>query len=240
MSPRHFDIVGLPVRLALILLAACGGEDRQASLTADSVAVSPQIDARQHGSHNDAYIRPWKMGSGSTMAAPLASDQAVYLEVPYDAQRQSNWCWAASGGMVLSFLGRPTTQCQQANARFRGAKVPKDADCCNPLQCNWPGFPEFGDLAFQYRDEKPLTWEELTNQLRHGIPVAFSWFWKGGGEHMLVAIGFTTAGSQRWVYVHDPAPDVRQPPFIPYERYVEGVSYEHARDYFMPQFASAP
>jgi Papain-like cysteine protease AvrRpt2 len=45
--------------------------------------------------------------------------------VPLRGQETPVWCWAASGEMVMDFLGTDVSQCDEANKRF-GRN-----DCCN-------------------------------------------------------------------------------------------------------------
>jgi hypothetical protein len=254
--------------LALIMSAACRGTETSRRDSIESVQFASAHDLGRPGAADPAQptftaaasaspsasasafamdfpppdvaiIQPWKPGAGA-MTGPLpAPGTPVYLNVPLQYQERTRWCWAASGSMVLNFIGRPATQCQQANERFRNVPdVPKD--CCPPLRCDWSGYPLFTGVNFAIRQGNALSWDELTEQIRHGIPVAFTWNWVGGSEHMLVVIGFTVVNDRRWVFVHDPATGYRQLPFIPYDRFVDGSSYEHGRDYFIPNIASNP
>ena len=67
--------------------------------------------------------------------------------VTLKAQETNMWCWAASGEMVMDFLGTNVTQCDQANKRF-GRN-----DCCNtptPNACINGGWPEFDKYGFTF------------------------------------------------------------------------------------------
>src|SRR5262249_45338267 len=66
---------------------------------------------------------------------------AASLPIMVSAQELENWCWAASGQMVMKTMGEDVSQCSQANDRFHLA------NCC-PSQsaadgCDQGGWPEF-------------------------------------------------------------------------------------------------
>src|SRR5262245_11148967 len=78
------------------------------------------------------------------------------------AQEQSNWCWAASGQMIMNFLGVNVTQCQEANQRSGRT------DCCsNPGGCNFTGWPEFAanGFVFDLTSDTALTWAQVRSQI---------------------------------------------------------------------------
>ncbi|HZI77594.1 MAG TPA: papain-like cysteine protease family protein, partial [Gemmatimonadales bacterium] len=104
------------------------------------------------------------------------------------AQERTNWCWAASGQMVMSYLGVRVSQCQQAIRQFsRPGEAP--LQCCDPDQCNWTGYPEYSKFGLNEKLETtpPLTWDRLRYQLSVlKNPVAFTWKWKWQSfEHMM-------------------------------------------------------
>ena len=56
---------------------------------------------------------------GSTVAgAECAPVPATSLAVTLRPQETGMWCWAASGEMVMEYLGRAVSQCTQANDEF--------------------------------------------------------------------------------------------------------------------------
>jgi hypothetical protein len=119
-------------------------------------------------------------------------------------QEQSNWCWAASGEMIMDYLGVNVSQCQEANERSGRT------DCCtNPNGCNFTGWPEFDKFGFTFdrTSSTALTWAQLREQIFcKRTPVAFSWGWPGGGGHMMVAYGYVTLNNVNYVSVFDPLP----------------------------------
>ena len=148
-------------------------------------------------------------------------------------QETDMWCWAASGRMVMEFLGVPVTQCRQANERF-GRN-----DCCNqpvPGGCVMGGWPEFTkyNFGFQKTSSAPLSWNTTREQIscKHR-PFAFSWAWNGGGGHMMVVIGYATVNGANYVTINDPwAPNVGDQRIITYDAYSMGNGYTHWDDYY--------
>lgn len=130
------------------------------------------------------------------------SSQSVTLR----GQENSNWCWAASGQMVMSFLGNNVAQCTQANQRL------SRSDCCNgplPGGCNTTGWPEFAANGFRFdrTSNAPLSWADVRSQIHCAKkPFAFSWHWPGGGGHMMVVYGYATINNVNYVSVYDPLP----------------------------------
>jgi hypothetical protein len=127
---------------------------------------------------------------------PGASDNAcsprdsVTLPIALVPQELDNWCWAASGQMVMKSMGQEVSQCSQANDEFGLSCCPSTsaADGCN--QGGWPQFDKHHIQSMQTSNEA-LPLAELRTQIScRKQPVAFSWKWLGGGGHMMVAIGY--------------------------------------------------
>ena len=168
-------------------------------------------------------------GCASICIPTGAASQAVTLR----PQETELWCWAASGEMVMEFLGTSITQCDEANKRFGLT------DCCNnpvPAACINGGWPEFGKYGFSVRitSSAPLSWDNVREQIScKRKPFAFSWQWTGGGGHMMVAIGYATVGGVNYVTINDPwAPNVGDQRIITYDAYASGSGYTHWDDYY--------
>jgi hypothetical protein len=167
-------------------------------------------------------------GGGTVPAAPSSSSLGVTLF----PQETSMWCWAASAQMIVTFLGRPVTQCAQASARFKPLQCPCNL-CQSPVAtaCDQPGWPDFDSLGFHAlrTSGAPLSWEQLTQQLCsvpgcRNAPLAFSWQYEGGGGHMMVAKGYSVSPSGgRFVEILNPMaedePCVGAEDLIPYDTY---------------------
>jgi Papain-like cysteine protease AvrRpt2 len=150
------------------------------------------------------------------------------------------WCWAASGQMVMEFLGKNVAQCTEANNRF------SRWDCCQnptPGACVMGGWPEFQKYGFTYKttSDAALSWPDVRAQLAsrnngcRGTPFAFSWHWQGGGGHMMVATGYTTnAAGENFVFVNNPwPPEVGNTQTLTYDTFVElPGDHTHWDDYY--------
>jgi hypothetical protein len=153
------------------------------------------------------------------------------LPVNLYPQQTGMWCWAASGEMVMSYLGGMVSQCEQANRRLA------HTDCCNtptPDACIQGGWPEFDRYGFSYNTSGALSWDALKAQIDgRRAPFAFSWGWDGGGGHMMVVIGYKVINGQSWVTINDPwSPGTGSQRDILYSDYVDGAGYSHWTDYY--------
>lgn len=174
--------------------------------------------------------------ANTTCSSPMDSILAVTLR----PQQASNWCWAASGEMVMEYLGKPITQCVQANDRFNRS------DCCShptSTACNRPNWPYWQKYGFTFHQttDTPLTWDVITRQLAPRdeagnckfTPFAFSWYWEDGGGHMMVASGYRVIGNVRWLQIDNPFPvnkgDYRR---MSYDEYISGDDHTHWNDYY--------
>lgn len=164
---------------------------------------------------------------------PGGQDVSKSLAVERRNQETNMWCWAASGEMVMDYLGVNVTQCDQANKRLGKSNCcmsPVPNDC---VQGGWPEFDKFG-FTFAKTNSTPLTWEQIVEQIDVlKAPFAFTWAWTGGGGHMMVIYGYAEIGGIRYVMVHDPwPPGVGATRTITYDDYVSGPDYSHWDDYY--------
>ena len=149
-------------------------------------------------------------------------------------QETSSWCWAASGEMIMEYMGANIEQCDAANKRF-GRN-----DCCNspvPWACVNGGWPEFDKYGFtsSHTNNKALSWKQIKSQIYcKKKPFAFTWKYEDGSGHMMVAAGYQTIDGINLVYGYDPQSDgpLGGKAYIPYETYVSGPDYTHWDDYY--------
>jgi hypothetical protein len=149
-------------------------------------------------------------------------------------QLTTDWCWAASGQMILDFFKKHVSQCRQANEQF-GLN-----NCCSnntPGDCikgGWPHFETYG-LKPTLTCNQALSWDEVKTQIYcKQQPFAFSWRWPTGGGHMMVAIGYKTDGANRLVCVNNPLPEGTGDYYChSYEEYVSTTNHHtHWNDYY--------
>ena len=155
-------------------------------------------------------------------------------------QETPQWCWAASGQMVMEEAGtRTVPQCYEANQALGRT------DCCScptPAACVQPGWPQWSTWGFNNKTANPLSWAELVAKIDAGKPFAFAWGWNGGGGHMMVVRGYAVnllLGDS--VYVDNPwGPKGRCGPggnasgpfggdfeYISYADFLGGPGYDH-------------
>ena len=164
------------------------------------------------------------------------------LPVTSHPQETSMWCWAASGQMVMHYLGNNVPQCTQANNRFSRNDCPC-SQCTSPVSnppCvigGWPEFDKYG-FTFERTSDAALSWADLRKELSQQSycgkrPVAYSWHWSGGGGHMMVATGYVTVGGVDYVSIIDPwAPCSGDSRIMTYDAYVSGTGYTHWDDFY--------
>jgi hypothetical protein len=164
-----------------------------------------------------------------------ALPQTASLAVGLDSQELDNWCWAASGQMVMKNLGQEVSQCSQANDEFHLSSCCPSAGASD--DCNRGGWPEFEkhQIRFQRTSSQAISFADLQKQIacqKH--PVAFSWKWVGGGGHMMVAVGYAVLNGTNYVEVNDPwKPFQGSHYFVTYEEYVAAPNHhDHWDDFF--------
>ena len=165
------------------------------------------------------------------------------LPVPLHAQETSMWCWAASGQMVMGYLGTAVSQCTQANARTGATNCPCNQCGPNPqpnpacVTGGWPDFNRYGFDAVRTHNAA-VSWATLQQELSNNPgcgdrPIAFSWAWSGGGGHVMVAIGYSSVSGTNYVSIKDPwAPCEGDARIVTYAAYVAGSGYTHWDDFY--------
>jgi len=175
-----------------------------------------------------------KVGEDKEPGSGCMATTSKTLEVNLHAQQVDQWCWAASGQMIMEFLKHDVSQCVQAQNRLGLSTC-----CASPIPkvCNKPGWPEFAKYNFDFKrtTDTALSWDTLKEQIScKDSPVGFSWGWVGGSGHMMVAVGFKSGNGVNLVYVNDPwEPGVgkyRLP--MTYEEYVSGSDHTHWDDFY--------
>ncbi len=164
--------------------------------------------------------------------------------------------------MVIEFLGGGRIrQCEQARAAFGNptgttASSPKGIpnNCCDDdgvlvpgSDCDRQWYPQFDKWGFDavLRNEDPLSWDELTNEINEGRPFLFSWAETPPVNHMMVAIGYHEDLGDQMVFYIDPLKDpVTDSSMARFDQYNgtsnEDGEYQHRDDYFWIQPSTLP
>jgi hypothetical protein len=152
------------------------------------------------------------------------------LRLIFHPQLQTNWCWAATGEILMEEVaGTDFPQCEQVNKAFGGS-----INCCQlptPASCNRTGaliatLKNFGFTAdFSNR---PLSYEEIQKEICQGQPIAFElgqWHvhpWSTDYHYMIV-FGYETTAEGNFVWIYDPGLDKQSR--IPYEQFSAPGAY---------------
>lgn len=162
----------------------------------------------------------------------VCQERVLTLRFAPPPGRADNWCWAATGQMIMEMLGEEPAracQCRQAEQVLGVSGCCADPSSCAPAdtvptrcdQPRWPAFVEKPDrYSFGYAttcdalpdrqdddacDSKPLGWRQLTGELCAGRPVIASLRPRGSARgHTIVVKGFSTRPRRR-VLVVDPS-----------------------------------
>ena len=162
------------------------------------------------------------------------------LDTPLKPQETDQWCWAASGQMIMAFHNHDVSQCLQANNEFQRN------DCCvdsKPSACVRGGWPEFAKYDFDSERlfGTHLNWDQLREQIAcKKTPVAFSWRWLIGGGHMMVVRGYTTSQGVKTLFINNPWPPLPEgageQQIISYDEYIAGTDHTHWDDFYNIKF----
>lgn len=173
----------------------------------------------------------------------LAYRPSMSLGVALAGQEMSNWCWAATGRMIMRWHGVTVAQCDLANERL-GRNT-----CCNVTRCPTPdngnacnstGWPDvaFNNRGFLYSrtSSSAISWQTLWDNISCDTrPVGVTWAWAGGGGHIMVASGVRLeADGTRMVRIHDPlAVCAGSTRWVTYAAYVSVAGqYTHWDDFY--------
>lgn len=155
------------------------------------------------------------------------------LSYELQGQQQSQWCWASSGSMVMTYVSpnNAPSQCSQATEENGG-------DCCNDgssSTCNQPGWPKLSKYGYtsSRTNGVPLTFEQIKQVLQNNSPICFTWYWTSGGGHMMTVDGWGEFDGVPYVHVQDPGPvNEGTSKWITYKAYVSGGHYTHGTDIY--------
>jgi hypothetical protein len=143
-------------------------------------ALKSAISARRTGAKPGH--QPWLIGPGAA-ALPIAGVN----------QQRSNWCWAAVAAAVAGYYGRSVDQCALVQT---GSWLGRLTASCP----NVPGLPTDLTAALDAAGVpavvvwRPLTYRELTTQIKAGRPVLVVTAKNGNplSGHVMLARGYKT------------------------------------------------
>jgi hypothetical protein len=185
----------------------------------------------------------------SQVVIKATQDNVTHKTLPIKlvAQEQSQWCWAATAEMTMSFKAiagtQSPSQCSQAtkapdNVLFELNGLSRQDCCANGHEnaskepCNSPFFPQYEQWGFTsaFITDGAPSWEQLKLLINRDQPLAFQWRWKPVNAHYMVAIGYKEISNKRFVLYLDPLPVGKgKKTTVPYDEWVGGDSnmYDH-------------
>jgi Peptidase_C39 like family len=242
--------IGLLTLAGLLNSCCCPNHARKSGGGAlASSSVTPIVPTEQENTAGSRFII---LGPQNPLPVVPRKQQGFYS------------CWSTSAEMIMDYLGRHVTQCEQASR-------PGDSElwCCegqgelkyHTLGCDEPGYPDFERWGFEVNRAPPppfLDWGQVMNEIDNGRPFAFSWIRNDLNNpgspvsHMLVVVGYTQSGgpeTRKLFCLNSRAFAVADEIMVPFSDYrgsppPTGIAntgipgYTHLSDYFGIQPAS--
>ncbi|GGO50157.1 papain-like cysteine protease family protein [Streptomyces lasiicapitis] len=179
------------------------GSSRRRRLTALAVAAAAFLAVPAA----TAVAAPHDTSSIVAPAASGAADPSVLaakrLNITMQAQQKTNWCWAAAGNTIATYLGKNYSQNQFCNAAFgrnQNTECPNNQATLGNVQTGlrWAGINS-GSYVTGW-----LRYPTVQAEINANRPIETRILWSNGGGHMHTIYGYDTAND--WVYWGDPWP----------------------------------
>ncbi|MFF9894071.1 papain-like cysteine protease family protein [Streptomyces longispororuber] len=155
-------------------------------------------------------------------AAGASALAAKRLDITMQAQQKSNWCWAAAGNTIATYLGKNYSQNQFCNAAFNRAQnteCPNNQATLGNVQTalRWMGIRP-GSYVTGW-----LRYDTVQTEINANRPVETRILWSQGGGHMHTVYGYDTANS--FVYWGDPWPSNNRYNWASHAWYVDNDTF---------------
>lgn len=166
------------------------------AVPAATAVAAPHDTSTRHGTSSTAA----PAASGAADASALAAKR---LNITMQAQQKTNWCWAAAGNTIATYLGKNYSQNQFCNAAFgrsQNTECPNNQATLGNVQnaLDWAGINP-GSYVTGW-----LRYPTVQAEINANRPVETRILWSNGGGHMHTIYGYDTAND--WVYWGDPWP----------------------------------
>ena len=197
---------------------------RRLALAASAAAVLIAVPAAVATASPSAPDSP-PTASAAAAAAPGGSQHALaakQLDITMQAQQMSNWCWAAAGNTIATWMGENYDQnsfCNAAFGRGQGGSCPNDQATLGNVQnaLDWMGVNP-GSYVSGW-----LNYGTVQREVNADRPVETRIQWSSGGGHMHVLYGYDTSSS--WVYWGDPWPSNSRYNWASHDWYVDNNEF---------------
>ncbi len=167
------------------------------------------LDVRDLDVHENAgAVTMLRATKTRSITVSTASADSRPLRITRVDQAKSEWCWAACGAMIASYLGLPgITQCKIVNNYLAGSESCIDA-CSDADKCNYPCAEE--DISAQYdrvgigsiEVGRALELGEIATEIDATRPVLAMITFSAGASHVLLLTGYSKGN----VYAIDTRP----------------------------------
>jgi len=197
----------------------------------------------------------WILGGLTTQEADAAWAQAAtgnrFLAVGLEKQLGAQWCWAATGSLILDWLdeGSGPSQCTVAACSYPGLDC-KHPDCQDLAggwtgECDKSGVPDFAGLGWPSLETQPgqaLPWQRVRCEIDSGRPIAFGWWHTSrlelGPGHMMAVAGYGEFLGGSAVAVADPLGPMTR--VLSYDYWVASEDHWHGQDWYGFHRATSP
>ncbi|MEU5686973.1 papain-like cysteine protease family protein [Streptomyces venezuelae] len=171
-----------------------------ATATAAPLDTAPATSAAPEARTASGTTTDSSTGKNAAGPSVLAAKR---LNITMQAQQKTNWCWAAGGNTIATYMGRNYSQNQFCNAAFgrnQNTECPNNQATLGNVQngLRWAGINS-GSYVTGW-----LRYPTVKAEIDAGRPVETRIQWSNGGGHMHVLYGYDDASS--WVYWGDPWP----------------------------------
>ncbi|WP_167485492.1 papain-like cysteine protease family protein [Nocardia terpenica] len=186
-----WKLIGLLTAVSAVL--ACGG-----TAAADPAATDPAPAGRSHGLTVTLDLpRVPEPRSGAFGAQTLP-----YLQ---QTQTHDQWCWAADGSSIATYLSRPITQndyCKLVHGADSAGACPNQQASLEQVAA------AFHQIGFDAAVGAPFSMTKVVDEVSANRPVIAGIAWTAGGGHAQVIYGYDVAADT--ITYGDPWPTSRR------------------------------
>lgn len=251
---------GICIALSLAFLWACTEVEVHMPSHASTSIDQENRPPFEKPSISLAKFKEIQKKNQGTRGGLCAPNGPVTRDVKNEQQETSDWCWAATGKVVMRFHNEQFNKKTHDQCKIVSNSINPNLDrvtCCpsevasSKSECLGGGWPStvFTRYGFDYEVvTEALDWESLTNEICGTGPFLYVINFQGGGSHALVATGYTTANDTRGtdpsqrknnlVLVYDPIYAPTEKKSLDYMTHQEFVGdaddpygFTHDRDY---------
>lgn len=128
---------------------------------------------------------------------------ATTLDVTRVKQAKSQWCWAAVGEMIGTYMNSSSSRTQwDIVAYVKGSSYPDEGGSDSELV---KGIKYASMDTVTYKSGSTLSWDKHKSNISEGNPIGVKMVWDSSGAHALVCAGTKTSGGSNYLYIIDPS-----------------------------------